>query len=59
MNVADLILLALAAAGYATLLAGVILILGRRSPLRLLCGFYAIRIVAGNAIVKLIESSKA
>jgi len=63
VNVVDLILLALAAAVYPTLLAGVILILSRPSPLRLLIGFYVggmtISIIAGCAIVKAIESSKA
>ena len=63
MNVVNVILLALAAAVYPTLLAGVILILSRPSPLRLLIAFLAggmmISITAGYAIVKAIEASRA
>ena len=63
VNVIDVILLALAAAVYPTLLAGVIVILGRPNPLRLLIAFLiggmAISIVAGSAIVKALESSGA
>ena len=57
----ELILLALAAAVYPTLLAGVILILSRPNPLRLLLAFLAggmaISVVAGYAIVQALESS--
>lgn len=63
MNIVDLIVLALAAAVYPTLLAGVILILGRPNPLRMLSGFMVgaltISIVAGLLIVQGIESSGA
>jgi hypothetical protein len=55
--------LALAAAVYPTLLAGVIVILGQPNPLRVLIAFLiggmAISIVAGSAIVKAVESSGA
>ena len=55
--------MALAAAVYPIVLAGVILIVGWPSPLGLLLGFWvggiAISVVTGYAIVKLIESSKA
>jgi Sap, sulfolipid-1-addressing protein len=57
----DLVLLALAAAVYPTLLAGVILILSRPDPLRMLIAFLvggmAISVVTGYAIVKAVESS--
>jgi hypothetical protein len=58
-----LVLLALAAAVYPTLLAGVILILAHPRPLRMLLGFLAggvtISMVAGIAIVRGLESSGA
>jgi hypothetical protein len=57
----ELVPLALAAAVYPTLLAGVILILSRPNPLRMLIGFLAggmaISIAAGYAIVSALESS--
>jgi hypothetical protein len=59
----NLILLALAAAVYPTLLAAVILILTRPNPLRMLVGFLAgglsISVVAGFVLVQLLESSDA
>jgi hypothetical protein len=58
-----LVLLALAAAVYPTLLAGVILILAHPRPLRMLLGFLAggvtISMIAGIAIVSGLESSGA
>ena len=61
MSHLDLILLALAAAVYPTLLAGVILILSRPDPLRMLIAFLvggmAISVVTGYAIVTAVESS--
>jgi Sap, sulfolipid-1-addressing protein len=58
-----LVLLALAASVYPTLLAGVILILARPRPVRMLVGFLAggltISTLAGIAIVRAIESSGA
>jgi Sap, sulfolipid-1-addressing protein len=58
-----LVLLALAASVYPTLLAGVILILARPRPLRMLFGFLAggltISVIAGIAIVRGLESSGA
>jgi hypothetical protein len=58
-----LVLLALAAAVYPTLLAGVILILSQPRPLRMLLGFlaggYIVSMVAGIAIVRALESSGA
>jgi Sap, sulfolipid-1-addressing protein len=58
-----LVLLALAAAVYPTLLAGVILILAQPRPLRMLFGFlaggYIISMIAGIAIVRALESSGA
>jgi hypothetical protein len=58
-----LVLLALAAAVYPTLLAGVILILSQPRPLRMLLGFlaggYIISMIAGIAIVRAVESSGA
>lgn len=62
MSALDLIILALAAAVYPTLLAGVILILSRPSPLRMLVAFLAggmtISVAAGYAIVSALESSE-
>lgn len=59
----DIILLACAGAVYPTLLAGVILILGRPNPLRMLTGFLVgglvISIGAGIGIFKALESSGA
>jgi Sap, sulfolipid-1-addressing protein len=58
-----LVLLALAAAVYPTLLAGVILILSQPRPLRMLFGFlaggYIVSMIAGIAIVRALESSGA
>jgi hypothetical protein len=58
-----LVLLALAAAVYPTLLAGVILILAHPRPLRMLIGFLAggitVSLIAGIAIVRALESSGA
>jgi hypothetical protein len=58
-----LVLLALAACVYPTLLAGVILILAQPRPLRMLMGFLVggltISMIAGIAIVRAIESSGA
>jgi Sap, sulfolipid-1-addressing protein len=58
-----LVLLALAACVYPTLLAGVILILGHPRPVRMLLGFLAgglaVSTIAGIAIVRAIESSGA
>jgi len=58
-----LVLLALAAAVYPTLLAGVILILAHPRPLRMLLGFLAggltISMIAGIGIVRALESSGA
>jgi hypothetical protein len=58
-----LVLLALAASVYPTLLAGVILILGQPKPLRMLLGFLvgglAISLIAGIAIIRALESSGA
>jgi Sap, sulfolipid-1-addressing protein len=58
-----LVLLALAAAVYPTLLAGVILILAHPRPLRMLLGFLAggltISLIAGIGIVRALESSGA
>jgi Sap, sulfolipid-1-addressing protein len=58
-----LVLLALAASVYPTLLAGVILILAHPRPLRMLFGFLAggltISVIAGIAIVRALESSGA
>jgi Sap, sulfolipid-1-addressing protein len=58
-----LVLLALAASVYPTLLAGVILILGHPRPVRMLLGFLAggltISVIAGIGIVRAIESSGA
>jgi hypothetical protein len=58
-----LVLLALAASVYPTLLAGVILILARPKPLRMLLGFLAggitISMIAGIAIVRALELSGA
>ena len=63
MDPVTLVLLALAAAVYPTLLAGVILILAHPRPLRMLFGFLAggitISIIAGIAIVRALESSGA
>lgn len=63
MNLGSLILLALAAAVYPTLLAGVILILTQPRPLRMLLGFLAggmgISVAAGLLIVGALESSGA
>ena len=61
MSSLELILLALAAAVYPTLLAGVILILSRANPLRMLIAFLAggvtISVAAGFAILSALESS--
>ncbi len=58
-----LVLLALAAAVYPTLLAGVILILAHPRPLRMLIGFLAggitVSLIAGIGIVRALESSGA
>jgi len=58
-----LVLLALAACVYPTLLAGVILILAHPRPLRMLFGFLAggltVSMIAGIAIVRALESSGA
>ena len=63
MNLANLILLALAAAVYPTLLAGVILILSRPHPLRMMFAFLiggmTISIAAGIGIAKWLEDSGA
>ena len=63
MNLANLILLALAAAVYPTLLAGVILILSRPHPLRmmlaLLIGGMTISIATGIGIAKWLKDSGA
>ena len=63
MDPVTLVLLALAASVYPTLLAGVILILARPRPLRMLFGFLAggltISVIAGIAIVRALESSGA
>ncbi len=63
MDPVTLVLLALAAAVYPTLLAGVVLILGQPKPLRMLLGFLAggltISLVAGIAIIRALESSGA
>jgi Sap, sulfolipid-1-addressing protein len=63
MDPLTLVLLALAASVYPTLLAGVILILGHPRPVRMLLGFLAggltISVIAGVAIVRAIESSGA
>lgn len=63
MNLLNLILLALAAAIYPTLLAAVILILGRENPFRMLIAFFlgglTVSLLAGFGIVKAIESSGA
>jgi hypothetical protein len=61
VDVVNLILLALAAAVYPTLLAGVILILTRPNPLRMLVAFLAggmaTSVIAGIVLVQLLESS--
>lgn len=61
MNLVNLILLALAAAVYPTLLAGVILILSRPHPLRMMLAFLVggmtISIAAGIGIAKWLEDS--
>ena len=63
MDIATLVALALAAAVYPTLLAGVILILARPRPLRMLFGFLfgglTISMLAGIGIVRALESSGA
>ena len=63
MDPVTLVLLALAAAVYPTLLAGVILILAHPRPLRMLLGFLAggltISMIAGIGIVRALESSGA
>ena len=63
MDPVTLVLLALAAAVYPTLLAGVILILAQPRPLRMLFGFlaggYIVSMIAGIAIVRALESSGA
>lgn len=63
MDPVTLVLLALAAAVYPTLLAGVILILAQPRPLRMLFGFlaggYIISMIAGIAIIRALESSGA
>lgn len=63
MNLANVILLALAAAVYPTLLAGVILILARPHPLRMMLAFLiggmTISIAAGIGIAKWLEDSGA
>lgn len=63
MDPVTLVLLALAACVYPTLLAGVILILAQPRPLRMLLGFLVggltISMIAGIAIVRAIESSGA
>ena len=63
MDPLTLVLLALAACVYPTLLAGVILILAHPRPLRMLLGFLAggltISMIAGIGIVRAIESSGA
>jgi len=57
----NLILLALAATVYPTLLAGVLLILTQPNPLRMLVGFLvggmAISVIAGFVLVKVLEAS--
>ena len=61
MDIVTLVLLALAACVYPTLLAGVILILARPRPLRMLLGFLAggvtISLIAGIAIVRALEAA--
>jgi hypothetical protein len=61
MDFANLVLLALAAAVYPTLLAAVILILTHPNPLRLLVAFLvggmAISVVAGFVLVNVLEST--
>ncbi len=63
MDITTLVALALAAAVYPTLLAGVILILAHAHPLRMLLGFLAggltISLIAGVAIIRALESSGA
>ena len=63
MDIATLVALALAAAVYPTLLAGVILILAQPRPLRMLFGFLfgglTISIIAGIGIIRALESSGA
>jgi len=63
VDTVTLVLLALAAAVYPTLLAGVILILAQPRPLRMLLGFLAggltISMIAGIGIVRALESSGA
>src|SRR5437764_2163619 len=63
LDVGSLIVLALAASVYPTLLAGVILILSQARPLRMLLAFLiggmAISIVAGILIINAIEASGA
>ena len=63
MDPVTLVLLALAAAVYPTLLAGVILILAQPQPLRMLLAFLAggltVSMIAGIAIVRALESSGA
>jgi Sap, sulfolipid-1-addressing protein len=63
VNIGSLILLALAACFYPTLLAGVILILGRPRPLRMLMAFLigglAISVAAGVLIINALEGSGA
>ncbi len=63
MDPVTLVLLALAASVYPTLLAGVILILAHPKPLRMLFGFLvggiAISVIAGIAIIRALESSGA
>ena len=63
MDPVTLVLLALAASVYPTLLAGFILILGHPRPLRMLFGFLAggivISVIAGIAIIRGLESSGA
>jgi Sap, sulfolipid-1-addressing protein len=63
MDPVTLVLVALAAAVYPTLLAGVIVILARPQPLRMLLGFLAggltVSMIAGIAIVRALESSGA
>ena len=63
VDITTLVLLALAASVYPTLLAGVILILARPRPLAMLVGFLfgglTISVIAGVAIVKALESASA